>query len=52
MVIGSDLHIGPDADIIDGVCSTTTTQGEVTFMKSFSLNVTLYRDKKDVVLVS
>jgi hypothetical protein len=51
VVIGSDLHIGPDTDVIDGVSSTITTRGEINFMKSFSLYVTLYRDKKDVVLV-
>jgi hypothetical protein len=52
VVIGSDMQIGPDMEVVDGVSSTITTRGEVNFMKSFSLYVTLYRDKKDVVLVS
>jgi hypothetical protein len=50
--VGSDMQIGPDMEVVDGVSSTITTRGEVNFMKSFSLYVTLYRDKKDVVLVS
>jgi hypothetical protein len=50
-MIGSDMNIGPDIDPMDGVTSTITSRGEINFMKSFSLNVTLYRDKKDDVLV-
>jgi hypothetical protein len=51
-VIGSDMNIGPDVETMEGVSSTITSRGEINFMKSFSLHVTLYRDKKDAVLVS
>lgn len=49
--IGSDIHIGPDVETFDGVSSTITSKGEINFLKSFSLHVTLYRDKKEVFLV-
>ncbi len=50
--IGSEVLIQDDHDASDSISSIVTQKGQIDFYKTFSLNVTMYKDKKDTFLVS